>query len=151
MSNANGGKDAAAVLHALDPDLPFIASEAAIELDCLLAGKPLDMSAVRTLSERLHNSLTRAHQDGGIHSLMDPATVSVLGEGVNQSGGPQVTTVDELIEKASAIADILAKPDPKTDRERVTWVRAFCVGLSKSAAAYRKSIYDLRPSHPYRK
>jgi hypothetical protein len=139
-------------LQALNPDLPFLASEAAIELDRVLAGYASDLTAVRQLAEQLKNAVGLPGANGGAQSLMDPATLSVLGAAVNRtSPGKQVVTVNELLTKAGSIARDLLKSDPNTDREWLEWARAFCVSLSQSAAAYRKSIYDLRPSHPFRR
>lgn len=140
-------------LHALDPNLPFLASEAAIELDALLCGEGTDLSAVRSLADRLRSAVPLQPADGGAQSFVDPATLGILGEAVSQAGGdaeaPQ--NVTDLMARASTIANDLAGSDPQSNREGLVWARAFCVGLSRSAAAYRKSIHDLRQPHPFRR
>ena len=139
-------------LSALDPDLAFLASQAAIELDALLSQRSTELAAVRELAEQLRNSITLSSADGGPQSLMDPATLSVLGEAMNRTHPTQtVTRIRDLVSRAAAIADDLQRSDPIRDRERLEWAREFCVSLSKTAAAYRKSIYDLRPAHPFRR
>src|SRR5258708_211036 len=72
------------VLSVLDPELPFLASEAAIDIENLLTAKAKDLAAVRRLATRLRNSIPSA-SDGGPRSLMDPATLTVLGEAIYQS------------------------------------------------------------------
>ena len=127
-------------LSALDPDLAFLASQAAIELDALLSQRSTELAAVRELAEQLRNSITLSSADGGPQSLMDRTHPTQT-----------VTRIRDLVSRAAAIADDLQRSDPIRDRERLEWAREFCVSLSKTAAAYRKSIYDLRPAHPFRR
>ena len=140
-------------LRVVDPDLPFLASRAAIELDNLLLGRSKTLISVIALATRLRNSFRLDANGGSPRSLVDPATLTVLGEAINRSTvHPPLTSVEDLIKKACAIADDLTKKtDPKDDRESLIWARAFCVALSHLASAYHKSIFDLRPPHPFRR
>ena len=142
-----------ASLHVIDPDLPFLASEAAIELVNLLLGRKSDLKSVSILAEKLRNSVEIDKTNGEIHSLMDPTTVIILAEAINKSQAqPTITKVEELIKKACSIADDLSNnTDPKDNRNRLEWARDFCVALSRLTAAYHKSIFDLRPPHPFRR
>ncbi len=155
MTEATVADKTREVLCVLDPDLAFLASDAAIELDNYLANRSSDITAVVKLATRLKNSIQISDGGSAPTSLMDPATLTVLSEAVRLSlGNTQITSVDELITHASKIADgVIAgtKRRKRKNRRDLQWTRAFCVALSRCAAAYRKSIHDLRPQHPYRR
>lgn len=140
-------------LHVLDPNLPFLASNAAIELDNLLLRRKPTLKYVYILSEKLRNSFEIDISNGATRSLIDPTTLTVLGEAVNKSQAqPTVTKVEELIEKACSIASDLSKRNfPKDNREKLEGMRDFCVAFSHLVSAYHKSIFDLRPPHPFRR
>jgi len=87
------------VLHVLDPDLALLASEAAIDIDNLLSNRSKDLKAMRDLAGRLKNSV-EVSAGGPPHSLMDPATLTVLGEAVAQAAG---MTYAQKIEDLKAI------------------------------------------------
>lgn len=144
------GEDTA--LRVSDPDLPLLASEAAIEIDNLLSGRSSGLGAVERLGARMRYSVGGSGREGA-RSMLDPATLTVLGAAVNEvsRGTPLVADMDALIHRAGQIASDLTKRDPQSDRVTLEWVRAFCVALSRCAAAYRKSIYDLRPQHPFKR
>ena len=138
-------------IEALDPDLPFLAAEVAIDVSNILLGVSIDQTAMRNLAEKL--SLSVKSVSAGVHpsSRMDMATLTVLGEAVfgtieNQS----LKNVEDLFAKATQIADVLAREDPKDDSDALKQAGNFCVALSRAAAAYSESIRDLGPSHPFR-
>jgi len=141
------------LLRVLDPDLPYLASEAAIELDNLLLGRKSNLKSVHILAERIGNSFEIDRSNGATRPLMDPATLTVLGDAINESQSqPIVIKFEDLIKKASSIADELLKnTNLKDNRKELEWARAFCVALSRLSAAYHKSVFDLRPPHPFRR
>lgn len=140
-------------LRVLDPNLPFLASTAAIELDNLLLGRKTNLKPVYILQGMLKDSFEIDRENGATRSLMDPSTLTVLGEAINTSQDQRrVTKIEDLIATASSIAnDLSRRTNTKNNRERLEWARAFCVSLSRLTAAYHKSIFDLRPQHPFRR
>jgi hypothetical protein len=139
-------------LRASDPDLPFLASEAAVDIEILLTGGEENLSALRRLTDRLHNSLDFSNEDGTPRSLMDPATLSVLGEAVTETAkNESLRRVEDLISEAVKIFKALSDENLKNNKNELEQARDFCINLSKAAMAYRKSIRDLRPSHPFRR
>ena len=138
-------------LRALDPDLPFLAAEAAVDIDNMLVGSSRDLRAVRRLAEQLKNSIRLSDTGGSPHSLMDPATLTVLGEAILQARRTSHSNMEDLLTEVVNIANKLSSEDPLKDREELELARAFCIALSQAAMAYGKSIRDLRPSHPFRR
>jgi len=141
-------------LRALDPDLPFLASEVAIDVDNLLAGVSVDQKAMRLLAEKLLNSIEIDSAGGPPRSQMDMATLTVLGEAildVDTVEDPSRGKVEYLLTKASQIANILSDDNPQSNRKDLEHALNFCVALSRASAAYSESIRDLRPSHPFRR
>ncbi len=141
-------------LRALDPALPLLASEAAIELDTIIAGEEVEPRAIHRLAKILRNSLETSAETApgstGAKSLMDPATINVLSRALVTSGD-EVTDLQQLIVKAGSLADRLVETNSTTKPETLEWFRTFCVALSRYAAAYRQSIHDLQPQHPFRR
>lgn len=141
-------------LRALDPDLPFLASEVAIDIDNLLAGVSTDQKAMRLLAGQLLNSIEVDSAGGPPRSQMDMATLTVLGEAILDLETVEehsLGKVEDLLTKASQIANILSGDNPESNRKDLEQALSFCVALSRAAAAYSESIRDLRPSHPYRR
>lgn len=140
------------LLHVLDPDLPFVASQAAIELDDLISGRDSKPKYVFILEKKLRNSLEIDSSESTHQSLIDPSTLTVLGEAINRSHNQKtVTKVEDLITQARSIADGLSiEKKQKNKKKQLKWVRDFCIALSSLAAGYHKSIFDIRPQHPFR-
>lgn len=137
-------------LRVLDTDLPILASEAAIDIQNILSNESEDLTAIQRLAQRLKNSIEADTTGGSPHSLMDPATLSVLSEAMVQSvEGFASQSVEDLLREAFKIAGELS--DTKSNRPSLEQARDFCVALSRAAMAYHKSIRDLSPSHPFRR
>jgi len=138
-------------LRVLDPDLPFLASEAAVDIDNLIANKSEDLEAIRQLGKRLRNSMDEGTTGAPMRSLMDPATLSVLGEAVAGSERNELHKIGDLLLRASRIADVLSLDNPKENIGELVKARDFCIAFSKAALAYRRSIRELSSSHPFRR
>lgn len=139
-------------LRVLDPDLPFLASEVAIDVDNMLLGISDDKTAMRKLANKLLQSTDPATAGGPPRSRMDMATLTVLGEAISEIVDMQsLKKVEDLLAEASQIANVLASVNPQNDRDELERARNFCVALSRAAASYSESIRDLRPSHPFRR
>lgn len=138
-------------LRALDPDLPFLAAEVAVDVDNLLAGTSKDKRAMQCLANKLLQSIKPDYDGGHSYPRMDLATRTVLGEAVSETMEQESQNIKDLLIKASQLANVLASNNPQDDRDELKQARNFCVALSRSAAAYSESIRDLRPSHPFRR
>lgn len=139
-------------LKALDPDLPFLAAEVAIDVSNMLSGVSNDQTAMRNLADKLLHSIETGSTGVSPHSRMDMATLTVLSEAISETMEKQsLKNVGDLLAKASMIANVLARENPQADRDALGTARNFCVALSRAAAAYSESIRDLGPSHPFRR
>lgn len=138
-------------LRALDPDLPMLAAQAAMELDNCLSSGERNFGAVRQLSVRLKNSFSL----GGSSvpkSLLDSGTISLIGQALHTSRWVgQFSTLDQLSTHLLDVADRLSKVEDNPKAQPVERVRDFCVALSECAASYRQALHDLQPSHPFKK
>ena len=79
MSNAIASFGSRQGLRALDPDLPFLASEAAIDIDNMLAGVGVRSQAISDLAELLNTSIDLSPGGSFTRSQIDPGTLTVLG------------------------------------------------------------------------
>ncbi len=133
-------------LRALDPDLPMLASQAAIELDNIRLGRSDETPAVDRLRGLLENSIESDPSAPGHRALIDSTTVTLIERALSDSYQTAPKTLDELLQKACEVADNLKTP-VATQIERV---RAFCVALSR-CASYYQSTNRVRASHPFRR
>jgi len=132
-------------LDAFDPELPFLASKAAVELDNLILGKPGDSHAVMTLAQHLQSCVERVPGTEEYRSLMDPATIIVFTGAVAASGIPKVQTFVDLARVAWQIANDLQSSDASCDTLRR--LRTFCVNLAKIAVAQERSRLEMHSRH----
>ena len=144
------------LVNVLDPELPALASNAAVELDLLINDEPTDLDSVRQLGERLNESLNKPSFDQpalGLH--VDIETETILGQAFLQAPEAKAdskTILSELARRTEDIAQQLSSSDLETEGKKALELpRAFCLALSQSAAAYRQSIYEVRPPHPFRR
>jgi hypothetical protein len=138
------------VLHVLDPQLPLMACKAAIELDNFLLGTTTELKAARTLADQLKNSIQCDRDTTQRRSLMDPATLTIVASAASGTATQRVTQVELLLKYAEDIAELLIANDLHMNKSKVKSARSFFLALSRSVSAYRRSILDLRPSHPFR-
>jgi hypothetical protein len=140
------------MVNVLDPRLPSLASNAAVELDLLINGAPTDLEAVRQLGDRLRETLDQPSLDEPARRLqVDTETETILGQAFTRAGDDPTTILGDLFRRTEEIAQQLSTAEPHSERKALEWQRAFCLALSQSAAAYRQSIFDVRPPHPYRR
>lgn len=145
-ANPPSAKNAISVL---DPELPFLAAQAAIELDRLRLGESKETGSVVRLGELITNSTSKVCTTERL-SLMDPTTISVINDAIAISSARAPRTLPELVNEAADIAAQMEKLSEQQDTQ-IDRVRRFCVALSQKAAAFQRSIRDTRPSHPYRR
>ena len=138
-------------LRALDPELPMLAAQAAMELDNYKSSGDVDFAAVKRLSQRLNNSFQSGTTMPRI-ALLDSSTVSLIGRAFNSSSwAGKVSTVEQLSQELWDVAQRLEKVEAAPDQQPVEKIRDFCVALSECASSYRQAFHDLRPSHPFRR
>ena len=140
-------------IRALDPDLPFLASEAAVDLANLISGDSDDMQAIRQLATTLKNSIKKGSSGAPSRSLMDPAALTIVGGAAAEfsSANQSSRKIDDLLTTAIEIAEFLSSENMQQAPDKLKEAMNFCVALSRAAIAYRQSIRDLRPSHPFRR
>ena len=140
------------ILRARDPNLPLLASQAAIELDNLIQNKTTELSATKRLATLLSRSFEAKQGVPSYHSLSDPATMTVVSRALLASHwGVQVLTISDLAREAVSVAERLQNTRADADRKSLEVVRAFCAALSECAASYLQSRYSQLPTHPYRR
>jgi hypothetical protein len=141
----------------LGEDLASLACDAAIELDNLILDRTIDLVAARKLADRLTRELPEGVDLSSARSLVDPATIVVMSRAIRESmWAGQPDEMQDLTRMTKQIAERLVtiSGDPtagKADLHRLEQLRAFCLLLSKWAAAVRSSALETRPPHPYRK
>ena len=144
---------APAPLNPFDPDLPLLASQAAIELQCVLRGdQNTSLKAVQRLGDRLEASFRRSDNGTVRNRAADPSTVCLVRTALNEvEWAGSVTTLEELVSHATKLAESLRASQPSSEREGLVRIRDFCATLARCAAAFLRSLYFGRPANPYRR
>ncbi|MCK4389110.1 MAG: hypothetical protein KAV83_02580 [Desulfobacterales bacterium] len=153
MTFAMEKSSASSEIRALDPDLPFLASEAAVDLANLRYGESKRMVAIHHLADRLKESIKKDSSGVPSRSLVDPDALTVLGGAVVESTSAAQSSqkIDDLLARALVIAEFLSSENMQDDPGKMEEAMNFCAALSRAAIAYRRSIRDLSPSHPFRR
>jgi len=139
MSTVTESRPKVSRLSATDPNLAFLASRAAIELDRIRQGKTTATDAVGELAERLRNSTEQIAGTGEPIALWDPATISLIHNAIEAKGSTSVTTMDDLLREAVQIAEQLeSTTDPSNNVNDIDRLRSFCIGLANSAIAHER-------------
>lgn len=138
-------------IEVLDPDLPLLASQAALELDNKHLGRHVKPVATKQLAEALKNSFA-PFEASARKSLVDPGAVAVIGRALcaSQWVNP-ASTVDELSDTAWNLAHIMEQLEDDKMDANIEKVRDFCIELSSYAASYRQAFSDPGPVPPYRR
>lgn len=142
-------KNKSPTMRAYDPDLPMLASQAAIELDCIRIGVVQEKTpAVDRLAELLKNSIKKDDIDSStpkFRSLVDSPTISLIERALSDSYQTSSHTLEGVLFKAFEVASELSKKD----ESKLDKIWRFCIELSRSASFYQ-STNHVRPSHPFR-
>ncbi len=151
MNTSGAIQNGMAELSSTDANIPLLAIEAANELDELVEGRHSSLESVARLAEILKRSF-RLDQAGGRHqSFVDSGTVAVFSQAIDGSAaGERISSIDDLVARAVEIVDALEKSAAGNEGQSLKKMRDFCIALSKAAAAYQQSVYEMRPSHPFR-
>lgn len=139
------------LLKAIDPELPFLAAMAAVELDNLLLDRPSPLSSVALLARKLQNSSARIGGSDCQRRLVDLPEIEVLSSIVYPAGIFPSMTLSDLAFQASKIAGQLQiAGEGKGENDTIAESRAFCVALSRCASRYMQSTLEMGPSeHPW--
>ena len=140
-------------LRSADPELPTIATRAAVELDYLRRGKDSEFHSVIRLGQLLRNTLEKPEGSalGHVSCLMDPSTIVLVARALYQAGENPGPTTREVCELTESIANKLEQAAAKGDRSSAKELQHFCVELARGVAS-RKQIYRSDPSsQPFRR
>ena len=139
-------------LRALDPDLPMLATEVAIDLENIRLRRGESLVAATRLSEQLKCSIQYNPAGAGCLSLLDPGTITVLGEAFSSvESGRNITKEEELLGEAKRIAETLSSNDLSNDIQGLERARDFCIALAGAATTYYSAIMEPGPTHPFRR
>ncbi|MFA4986983.1 MAG: hypothetical protein WC712_10395 [Candidatus Brocadiia bacterium] len=151
MVAANPPLNANRVLQVLDPNLPSLAAEAAVDIENLLQGTASDWGAITKLGHLLRNSIEFPEQGSSPRSLMDPPTLVMLGAAISAITPLDLRSkISLLLKEAGDIADILSSEEVPQDKNALTRARDFCIALSMAAAAYYDALFET-PLHSHRR
>lgn len=138
---------------ALNPDLPFLAANAALELDNILNDTASSLSYVEKLERLLESSAREQKVAGGrTRLLVDPVSSNVLSRALVASHQSNPGTLQDLAEAISVLSGYIKKLRASNlAKDNIASLRDFCVALSTYASASRRTIYGKEPAHQFRK
>lgn len=141
-----------------DIDLSSVACRAAIELDDLLIGRSEGVEAVRHLGSIISRSIPPEKDSTSPNWLLDPSAFVIVNRAIhNAQSEKALGTVEGLVREAGEIVQrfeqLARNPTQFKDSRNaeVAEMRAFCLALSRSASASKKSPIEWTPKHPFRR
>lgn len=138
---------------ALNPDLPFLAANAALELDNILNNTGSSLSYVEKLERMLESSAREQKIAGGrARLLVDPVSSNILSRALAASHQSDPGTLQDLAKAISVLSGyIKLLRASNLAKDNIASLRDFCVALSTYASASRKTIYGKEPAHQFRR
>lgn len=132
-----------------DPDLPFLAANAAIEIDDIIKGRSNELKNTRLLFEKINRSDESLDVDLGTRSFIDPIASDVISKAYIVSHGTSINShkdyskaLRKIIEELESLLDAGHTPEEA--------IRRFFVALSQQSLAYQDSLFNSRNT-PYKR
>lgn len=150
MSSAAKAFATSISFNALDPDLPFLAASAALELDNVLIGTSTSTEHVEQLMATLSSAFSTGQS--ATKKFLDPISCTILTRALSESGGSGSAQQSDLTTAISRLSERLEGiKKSSTKKEQVSELRDFFVALSRLASTSRKTLYGDQRVHSYRK
>ena len=133
------------VFCATDREIPFLAAQAALELDLLAKQIGTSLEHVRRLADLFSG------KEQPVAEYYDPVTSGVVSSALYTYFESNVESLAELDTRNREIGNILSKAaqgDAETPLDRL---RDFCLAISQFSSASQSNVYGDRERHPFRK
>ena len=134
-----------AVFRATDREIPFLAAQAALELD--LFSKQMGGSLEHV--QKLANFFAEADQP--VAEYYDPVTSGVVTRALCTYFVPNVESLTDFAARKREIGEILHKAARGDAATPVDRLRDFCLAISQFSSASQSNVYGNRERHPFRK
>jgi len=131
-------------------DIPFLAIQAADELDELSRKKKSALVAVKKLGDVLKNSFPMTTAGQSKRRFVDSSNVAVFSRAIDKwDPQNQISSTQDLVTHATRIVKRLegSAKGAKGKRTEYEEMRDFCLALATAAASYRESLEEFKPSY----
>ena len=133
------------VFRATDQEIPFLAAQAALELDVLAKQMGSSLKHVRKLADFF------ADADNPVADYYDPVTSGVVNRALCTYFPPGVESLTDFDARNREIGEILRKVSPGDAETPVERLKDFCLAISQFSSACQSNVYGNRERHPFRK
>lgn len=130
---------------ATDPEIPFLAAQAALELDLVAQNIGRSLEHVQKLADLF------ANVDKPVADFYDPVTSGVVSRALCTYFKPDVESLTDFAARNREIGEILRKAAEGDAQTPVDRLRDFCLAISQFSSASQSSAYGNRERHPFRK
>lgn len=130
---------------ATDREIPFLAAQAAMELDLLAMRKAKSLEHVKRLADLF------AVADKPVEEYYDPVTSGVVYRALCTYFVPDVESPTDFTTRNRQIVEILRKAAQGDSEAPVDRLRDFCLAISQFSSASQTDVYGNRERHPFRK
>jgi hypothetical protein len=130
---------------ATDPGIPFLAAQAALELDLLSKARGTSLEHVEKLADLF--------VDVGkpVVEYYDPVTSGVISKALCTFFAPSPESLTDFVARKREIGEILRKVAHGDNETPVDRLRDFCLAISQFSSASQSDVYGNRERHPFRK
>lgn len=140
---------------AYDSNMPFIAANAAAEVDNLINNRSYKFDYIKKLSELLSKTPDKSPKSGNSRSsvsIMDPLSSTIFERAFEESSNTNLSSFDELNKKIQQLKkeiNALIIEDNIENQSMLTSLRDFLIALSKYSLSYRQeySSDNSKPSY----
>lgn len=133
------------VFRATDREIPFLAAQAALELDLLAKRKATSLQNVQRLADLF------ADANKPVTEYYDPVTSGVVNRALCTYFAPDVESLTDFDTRNREIGEILSKAAQGDAGTLVDRLRDFCLAISQFSSASQSNVHGNRERHPFRK
>lgn len=133
------------VFRATDREIPFLAAQAALELDLLAKQRGSSLEHVEKLADLF------ADANKPVSEYYDPVTSGVISKALCTYFPPGLESLTDFDTRKREIGQILRKAAQGDSETPVDRLRDFCLAISQFSSASQSDVYGNRERHPFRK
>jgi len=135
----------------LDPHLPLLASQAALEIDDILQKKQTSVDAIQRLVNILNNTFENECHKPASRCFVDNSAATIFSQALKYRSPRTLADLAEQAWEVTKELESVKNEGAGDNAPELTTMKTFCLNLARSAATYRQKFEHSRPLPSYRR
>ena len=146
------------LLREVSGDISSLANYASVDLDKLALNKRTDLKYLKNLVKIIAEKVVEIPEPTSPRSLLDPTKVRILYEAFSETKSrAEIQKVEDIIAETKIIVDMLRNVILEKEKgeaiavDNITYLKEFCRAISKKAAVFKPSPFEMECQCSYGK